>query len=74
MFRVGEKFVDGWGNEIPDPEEEGAGYADLKVADLKAILAEREEAGREIDTSEVKTKADLIAVLEADDAAQAEEA
>jgi hypothetical protein len=74
MFRVGEKFVDGWGNEIPDPEEAGGGYADLKVAALKEILAEREAAGREIDTSEVKTKADLIAVLEADDAAQAEEA
>jgi hypothetical protein len=49
-------------------------YMGQTVAELKEVLKARQAEGREFDTSSIKTKRDLVAALEADDAKQIEEA
>lgn len=52
-------------------------YMNMKVngpGGLKEELERREAAGREFDKGSIKTKRDLVAALEADDAKQIEEA
>ena len=78
---VGEK-VPGWAKDLVEPgdlegapepaEDQPAGYSALKVDDLKAEI-EKRNAGREDDAklSAEGLKADLVAVLVADDAAAA---
>lgn len=56
------------GSGVEDP------YKDLNAEQLKDELKARIEAGREIDTTNIKKKADVIAALQADDEAQAAEA
>ncbi len=65
------------GGKVPSTsksaDSDDAGYSKLKVEDLKAEIEQRNE-GRE-DDAKVSTegvKADLVAALEADDAAQSE--
>ena len=84
IFDFGDEggLQDAWGRPAdPDADQEVSlemrNYKSMKVegeGGLKEELRDRQENGREIDTSQVRTKADLIAVLQADDRAQAEEA
>ena len=50
-------------------EDETSAYDDMNVDELKDELKKRQEAGREIDTSGIKKKSDLIKALKADDKA-----
>lgn len=65
--------ADFWTGEASAPGEESQGYASQTAAELKAEIDRRNE-GREEDALISKTgkKADLIAALEADDAAAAQ--
>ena len=58
--------------EEEDEESEEGPYSDFTSKQLKAEVKARREAGREIDTSGITKKSELVAALEADDAAQAE--
>lgn len=50
------------------------GYSSMKVADLRAEIERRNEGREEADLLSVEgKKADLVSVLEADDAARAEQ-
>lgn len=75
-----EDLRDAWGRPADADEAvnfESSRYAEMKLdgnSGLKAELKRREEAGRTFDKSSIRTKRDLIAALEADDRAQAEEA
>lgn len=63
-------------DESEDDEDEpveGEDYSDFTGKALKNEVAARHTAGRVIDTKGVTTKAELIALLKIDDAAQAEE-
>ncbi len=72
---------DPWGNTVeadeisfgdaPEDEEPAApDYSTMTAQELKDEVARRQAEGREFDLSGVKVKADLVALLEADDAAQ----
>ena len=71
---------DAWGRSTEGEEAvtfEESKYMAMKVdgeEGLKAELKRREEAGRQFDKSQIRTKRDLVAALEADDKAQAAEA
>lgn len=71
---------DAWGRSADDTETvsfEESKYMTMKVDGengLKAELKRRQAEGREFDTSQIKTKRDLVAALEADDRTQAAEA
>jgi hypothetical protein len=72
-----EDLRDAWGRSADSEEAvnfEESVYMGYTVADLKTELKSREEAGRTFDKSQIKTKRDLVAALEADDKAQAAEA
>lgn len=83
--RADGSLSDAWGNTVDESEvsfdegdtqedEETTGkYADLTAQQLKDEVKARQEAGRTFDLTGVRTKADLARVLEADDAAQAQE-
>jgi hypothetical protein len=71
-----EDLRDAWGR--PAEADEDVDFAESvymksTAAELKEELKKREEAGREFDKSQIKTKRDLVAALDADDRAQAEE-
>lgn len=73
-----EDLRDAWGRPA-DAEEavsfEESKYQSSTVDELKAELKRREsEMGREFDKKQIKTKRDLVAALEADDAAMIAEA
>jgi hypothetical protein len=57
--------------ELDDPDADGQAYSDMKVADLEAEIASRNEDREEDDQIQPASgrKADLIAALEADDEA-----
>lgn len=66
----------GYPTQGPGAEDDpdlSVNYRDMKVDELKAELSRRLEAGREIDTSGITKKSELIAALVADDEAQAAE-
>jgi len=77
-------FKDAWGNVVDDPDfsveesEDGStpettakSLDEMTAQELKDEAKARQDAGRELDLSSVKNKADLIAVLKADDQANA---
>jgi hypothetical protein len=69
VVTVRDGFIpDGFSPEKAAPKDDG-GYSSLKVADLTAEIAKRNEGREESDRiqSGSGTKADLIAALEADD-------
>lgn len=77
VFMVEGELRDAWGRPADADESvnfDESKYMSYTVADLKVELKTREEAGREFDKSQIKTKRDLVAALEADDREQAEEA
>jgi len=71
---------DAWGRAAEEDEAvdfRESQYMAMKVngpGGLKEELERREAAGREFDKGSIKTKKDLVAALEADDAKQIEEA
>lgn len=81
MFRMGHDddapLVDAWGrradedvdmsDQAPTPTDN---YNDQTVGDLKAELKKRQDAGRQIDTSGITKKSQLVEALRADDRAQ----
>lgn len=77
-FNMGDQEVNAWGR--PHDEDvtfdDGANdnYDQMTIAGLKDELKVRQEAGRDIDTSNIKKKSQLIAALRDDDRAQASEA
>lgn len=87
ILRDGARVPVGWevlDDEAPEPVEQPedpnapAQYADRDVDDLEAEVEQRRAAGRDIDVEGTGSrgnvvKADLVAALEADDAAQAEQ-
>jgi hypothetical protein len=69
-----EDLRDAWGRASADDEQvnfEESRYTGETVPALKEELKRRRDAGREFDTSSIRTKRDLVAALEADDRAQA---
>lgn len=69
LARAPKAFVDKDGNPAPRTQKS---YSRTNVSDLEAEIARRTDAGREIQPASTK-KADLIAALVADDAAQVAE-
>lgn len=72
-------FKDAWGNIVENPDVEGTeevvpegkvDYSAMTAQELKDEVARRQAEGREFDLSGVKVKADLVSLLEADDAKQ----
>lgn len=70
-FHVGDRFVDAWGRDIEQDEvldaDADPGYAKMSAKDLQALAKERE-----LDLTGVTKKSEVIALLEAADAAAAE--
>ncbi len=71
-------FRDAWGNPVEDPnlplgEAVPKALEDMTAQELKDEAKARQDAGRTLDLSGVKSKADLIAALKADDAAPQED-
>jgi len=77
VFMIEGRLQDAWGrpadaDEAVDFRE--SRYQSMTVPQLKDEVKARQAAGREFDTSAIKTKRDVIAALEADDEAQIQEA
>lgn len=84
VFRMGDDddapLVDAWGRradedvDMSEPAAPDDTYNDQTVGDLKTELKTRQEAGREIDTSGITKKSQLVEALRADDRAAKAEA
>lgn len=77
-FNMGDQEVNAWGRphdeDVTFDDTTGDDYDRKFVPELKDILKARLEAGREIETADIKKKSQLIAALREDDRAQAAEA
>jgi len=72
QFRVGDRLVDGWGNEveeeaadIPDNKDYGSWKGDQLIAEVKRRNDSRDDEAKIVPDG--KKKADFVAALEADD-------
>lgn len=77
VFMIEGELRDAWGRPADGDEsvDFNAGkYDELKGPQLKEEVKRRQAAGREIDTSGLRTVRDVRAALEADDQKQLEEA
>lgn len=79
FFMIEGKLQDAWGRTVdPDADEpidfNESQYKNMKAPELKAEIKRRQAEGREFDTGQLKTKADAVSALEADDAKRLQEA